>query len=65
MILHKCPVCNGTGLVLKGFYDHPQEMAWTIYGDNTPEKCRSCNGKGIIKQWEEGDETPIGDTITL
>ena len=65
MKLHKCPVCNGTGLVVKGFYEHPQELIWTVYGDNTPDKCRTCNGKGIIREWEQGDETLNFEIVTL
>jgi len=42
---HRCPICNGTGLVPNGFYmpnGHGSTSAIT------PETCRSCNGTGIV-----------------
>lgn len=45
-IPHKCPVCNGVGLVPYGFY-----LAIGSTTDITPEKCRSCNGTGVV--WSE------------
>jgi len=43
--LHKCPVCNGTGIVPGGFYISTGEFS--ITGTNQ-ETCRSCDGKGYI-----------------
>lgn len=34
-----CPVCDGKGLVEKGFYDADEDET---------EECRSCNGAGYI-----------------
>lgn len=43
---YRCPICGGNGLVPDGFYA-------TVTGhwsttDCTSEKCRSCNGTGIV-----------------
>lgn len=43
---HKCPVCNGNGLVPNGFYLQTSGN-WSS-SSITPEACRSCNGTGII-----------------
>jgi len=43
----KCPVCNGTGRVSRGFYDAIGVDNWTT-SDATPETCRSCGGTGIV-----------------
>lgn len=37
---HRCPVCNGTGSVLKGFYEGSNNATGI-------EECRACT-KGII-----------------
>lgn len=47
----KCPVCEGNGLVPAGFYDAPVGTPLTL-SSTAPEKCRSCNGTGII--WSIG-----------
>lgn len=47
---HRCPVCNGRGLVCIGFYEITTE-AWTtgdIKEGETGEKCRTCGGLGIV-----------------
>lgn len=44
----RCPVCYGKGIVPNGFYNSEGEYWMT--SDMTPEKCRSCNGTGIV--WE-------------
>ena len=41
-----CPVCNGNGLVPNGFYNQVSGQ-WSSY-DITPEKCKSCNGTGVV-----------------
>lgn len=42
-----CPICKGNGLVPTGFYNQTSGQ-WTI-GSVTPfEKCRSCEGEGVI-----------------
>ena len=43
---HRCPVCNGNGLVPNGFYTQTSGH-WST-SSITPEKCRSCNGTGIV-----------------
>ena len=43
---HRCPVCNGNGLVPNGFYMQTSGH-WTT-SSITPETCRSCGGTGIV-----------------
>jgi hypothetical protein len=43
---HLCPVCKGNGLVPNGFY--MQTSGHWSTSSITPEKCRSCNGTGIV-----------------
>lgn len=43
---HRCPVCNGNGLVPNGFY--LQTSGYWSSTSTIPETCRSCNGTGII-----------------
>lgn len=42
-----CPVCQGRGIVPNGFYNRT-ELQWSST-DATPEKCRTCNGIGVIE----------------
>ena len=44
-IPYKCPICNGSGAVLGGFY---LGTGGTSASDKTMEPCRSCNGTGVI-----------------
>ena len=44
MTPHRCPVCNGSGLVLAGFYSPPATSSLS------DPMCRSCNGSGVL--WE-------------
>ena len=52
----KCPICNGTGIVSSGFFDHAGDMG-TWVSDHAAETCRVCQGKGIIvddiKTWQD------------
>ena len=43
---HRCPVCNGKGLVPNGFY--LQTSGHSSTSSITPEPCRSCGGTGIV-----------------
>lgn len=43
-----CPVCFGKGLVARGFYNASDMVAWPATGAQA-EKCRSCDGRGIIR----------------
>jgi hypothetical protein len=51
-IPHKCPICNGRGVVPSGFYsgtdyiDEYGNLLWT--SSDAVEKCRACDGTGII-----------------
>ncbi len=40
---HRCPICSGRGLVPCGFYNGVSDTFST-----SPEKCRSCNGGGVL-----------------
>jgi DnaJ-class molecular chaperone len=51
---HKCPICQGVGVVPNGFYN--QYSAQWSSSSATPETCRTCNGTGIIWCQEEGGE---------
>jgi DnaJ-class molecular chaperone len=46
MYTERCPVCEGRGVVPKGFYDETTGQ----WGANStePEICRACNGRGFI-----------------
>lgn len=44
-IPHKCPICNGRGIVPGGFYTATGDT-WT--SSATSEPCRQCGGNGII-----------------
>jgi len=52
-MLHKCPVCDGTGLVSR-----PPGLAGDVptwSGNSTnPYQCRACGGTGIIGMTTEG-----------
>ena len=43
---HRCPVCNGSGLVPNGFYMQTSSH-WST-SSITPEICRSCGGTGVV-----------------
>ena len=43
---HRCPVCNGNGLVPNGFYTQTSGH-WST-SSITPETCRSCGGTGVV-----------------
>lgn len=50
---YKCPVCNGKGIVPTGFYN--SLSGYYISSTTVSEKCRSCNGTGIIWGWYEDE----------
>jgi len=45
IIPYTCPVCQGRGLVPIGFYNPGNE---TLSSSTMPERCRSCNGTGVL-----------------
>lgn len=51
--LQKCPVCEGRGMVLRGFYEYGMPLS-TNFGTET---CHSCNGKGYIESEGDNDKT--------
>lgn len=46
--IYKCPVCMGSGLVPNGFYLNAFNNTTSQV---TSEKCRTCNGSGIISKY--------------
>jgi len=48
----RCPVCNGNGVVDKGFYNQTSGQ-WVSAGGT--EKCRSCDGNGYVLVPDEED----------
>ena len=49
----RCPVCGGSKILPRGFYDVPagQEFVSTNYANET---CRTCDQNGLV--WSEDDE---------
>ena len=59
MIPHKCPVCNGRGVVEGGFYNPPMSHEYRPTTTTpTTEICKSCNGQGILWGW---GSSPVPD----
>ena len=50
-----CPVCEGKGIVPNSFYSYPVGQGY-VSSSTLPEKCRSCDGKGIILEPIELEE---------
>ena len=53
--IHKCPVCEGRGVMTIGFYAargtfNPSPMNAPSQDDMSPTPCRSCNGRGIVME---------------
>lgn len=49
---HRCPICGGNGKVPAGFYN--QTSGDWITTSTEPETCLSCNGTGIVWEYQEG-----------
>lgn len=47
---HKCPVCDGRGIVPPSFYYTIKGLGG-VTSNTSPDKCRSCDGRGVI--WSE------------
>ena len=43
-----CPVCGGNGLVAHGFYGQANMGGQWNTNATGPEKCRTCDGKGVV-----------------
>ncbi len=43
---HRCPVCDGSGLVPEGFYMQTSGHWSTTV--TMPEQCRTCGGTGVV-----------------
>lgn len=43
---HVCPVCLGKGIVPNGFYLYPHNQWFS--SSTSPEKCKSCQGSGVV-----------------
>lgn len=53
----KCPICEGRGIVIAGFYTTLPDCYG--YSSNTTETCRTCLGSGKILEapdWATGKE---------
>lgn len=62
MIPHRCPVCDGCGLVPQGFYTavgQPYFNSTSIM----PETCRACGGAGVY--WETGSQDRLEKAISM
>ena len=61
---YKCPVCEGKGIVVGGFYNSigPYSSSTSI-----TEPCRACGGVGIIWGVEEKDSNimPYDDVMGM
>ena len=44
---HKCPVCDGTGLVSRPPGVAGEQREWTD-NQTKPYSCRACDGKGLL-----------------
>lgn len=44
---HRCPVCDGTGLVSKPPWIAGDQTTWTASGTG-PYECRACGGSGVL-----------------
>jgi len=53
MTPHKCPVCDGTGLVSRPPHI-PGDQVIYVTSDLRTYECPPCKGEGIL--WERGDE---------
>jgi len=51
-----CPICQGKGLVIKGFYDNVQNETMTTGNLLETEECRTCKGLGIV--WDTVSNAP-------
>jgi hypothetical protein len=49
MSYQKCPVCNGVGQVSGGYFDRAGDCDTWVSGNST-EKCKVCQGRGIIAE---------------
>lgn len=54
-ILHKCPVCDGTGLVSRPLGIAGDQLTWSDTSAR-PHQCKSCQGSGIIWETEEKED---------
>ena len=59
MIPHRCPVCNGTGLVSRPPYVAGDQETW-VASEAGPYPCRACGGTGLV--WEPTE--PGAPTVT-
>jgi len=55
-----CPVCNGVGKVVSGFYNRTGDCSYWVSSGGNPEVCRSCNGKGWV---EIGNADAVGGVL--
>ena len=72
--IHKCPVCEGRGVMTIGFYAargtfNPSPMNAPSQDDMSPTPCRSCNGRGIVMddrdEQESSNKTSVSEEHEL
>ena len=57
MTPHKCPVCDGTGLVSRPPYIAGDVPVW-VDNCTAPYPCRACLGTGLV--WDKPEQAGIG-----
>ena len=65
-IPYKCPICEGRGLVPNSFYS--VGVNYYVSSSVTPEKCKSCNGTGIVwsnNSIKESNEELLNENKTI
>lgn len=60
---HRCPVCNGNGLVPNGFY--MQTSGHWSTSSIAAEMCRSCNGTGIVWVQVAGQSEQLKEEVFM
>lgn len=53
---YKCPICEGCGIVPGGFYSVAYGQIEGYVSSTTQEKCRTCEGRGIVYVSYEREE---------
>ncbi len=55
-IVHKCPVCEGSGKVIHNFYKDKSGIGLT-------EECRFCKGSGVLWDYYDYSQTTFPQII--
>jgi len=62
MIYQRCPVCNGRGAVMRGFYEQVDYGSGSSAASMS-ETCRTCGGSGLLL--DSGDFTVIRPRVRV